>query len=800
MARHAQERPDTRSREAVMLQGVRIVGRVRGLLFEATLEQRFQNPTNCSVELVYTFPLPYGAVLLGLDVLLGTQRLTGTVVGKRRAEADYEAALMEGHSAILLERNADGSHALNIGNLAAGETCVITLRYARPLRFEQGGIRLIVPTVIAPRYGHPLVGTGLRPHQVPETDMTVEYPFELAIEVRGELARCRVASPSHSIAVAPCGDGSGDAVRVSLAATAVLDRDFVLRLDQLPVSSLAVVSEDGVHPGQYAALISLCPSIEAAEAPPIAVKLLVDCSGSMGGDSIAAARKALLAIVDQLGERDRFSLSRFGSSVEHRSRGLWRVNPATRLTARSWIGELNADLGGTELESALVSTFALGHGEASDLLLVTDGEVFAIDSVLDTARQSGQRVFVVGIGSSPAEANLRRLAETSGGACDFVAPGEAVVPAILRMFARLGSPRLYRLALEWPDGAQPLWHSPLPKTLFDGDTVNLFAVFSETSAGIIRLMGGRNSEAPLDELASASLDEPLAPTDAVPRLAAAQRLAGLDETPAGAMAVDYQLVSAYTHFLLIHERAEEEKARELPELHKVNQMLPAGWGGFGSVGPAPVPSSWVYSLTDESLLGDMMDPAALPAVPRRPPMDLEYLGIPAFLRRAPADHDRPRALTGRVSESEAAVGLFTRHPRHDKAGFLTPTGFRDTLAAKPGDQWPRTYRSLREMGLQPELVEWLESIFAGEYSDLQPERAVVASFLVAFLSEASRKAIPAARWPNKQKADAAGEWLATRGVPASDPRLVADLEAYLENLAPGAWPSAMAAVAEPQKG
>jgi Ca-activated chloride channel family protein len=46
---------------------------------------------------------------------------------------------------------------------------------------------------------------------------------------------------------------------------------------------------------------------------------------------------------------DQFSLSRFGSHVEHRSRGLWPLNGATLASARQWTEKLTADLGGTEM-------------------------------------------------------------------------------------------------------------------------------------------------------------------------------------------------------------------------------------------------------------------------------------------------------------------------------------------------------------------------------------------------------------------------------------------------------------------
>lgn len=78
--------------------------------------------------------------------------------------------------------------------------------------------------------------------------------------------------------------------------------------------------------------------------------------------------------------------------------------------------DLSADLGGTQMESALVATFSLAQTVPSDALLVTDGEISAIDSTIAAARASGHQVFVAGMGSSPAEGHLRRLAHATGGA------------------------------------------------------------------------------------------------------------------------------------------------------------------------------------------------------------------------------------------------------------------------------------------------------------------------------------------------------------------------------------------------
>lgn len=158
------------SGEPIVLQNVSVTGELRGALFDAQVRQTFINPTKKHLEVIYSFPLPWGAELLGVEVQLNDATLYGTVVEKSHALQGYEHSLAQGDAAIMLERGHDGHYVLNLGNLAPGERCVIALRYGQLLRFEQGGLRLKIPTVIAPRYGDVQRDGGLEPHQVPQTD------------------------------------------------------------------------------------------------------------------------------------------------------------------------------------------------------------------------------------------------------------------------------------------------------------------------------------------------------------------------------------------------------------------------------------------------------------------------------------------------------------------------------------------------------------------------------------------------------------------------------------------------------
>jgi hypothetical protein len=49
------------------------------------------------------------------------------------------------------------------------------------------------------------------------------------------------------------------------------------------------------------------------------------------------------------------------------------------------------------------------------------------------------------------------------------------------------------------------------------------------------------------------------------------------------LAVAYQLMSKHTNCILVHQRAEADKATEEAELHRVSSMLAAGWGATSTV-------------------------------------------------------------------------------------------------------------------------------------------------------------------------------------------------------------------------
>jgi len=196
---------------------------------------------------------------------------------------------------------------------------------------------------------------------------------------------------------------------------------------------------------------------------------------------------------------------------------------------------------------------------------------------------------------------VQRLAQTTGGACEFIAPNEDAEAGILRMFARLRAPRIARADVTWP--IAPRWTTPLPQALFGGETVHVFAGFDTAPASSATLQLRAATDGAV-LAASAALPTRVGDDPTVARMAAATRIAGGDEATQLALALQYSLLTERTNFLVVHERAEGEKAQDLPALAKVAQMHAAGWGGVGSVSPKV---SAVYCLSVPHLDVDFAD-------------------------------------------------------------------------------------------------------------------------------------------------------------------------------------------------
>ena len=648
-----------------VLRDVAATSRLSGALFELTLRQTYRNTGTQLLEVVYTFPLLPRGVLLGFATELNGARMEGAILPRRQAEQAYEGALAEGDAPVMLEAHADGLHTANIGNLKPGDEIVVEVRMAQVVALEQGRLRLSLPSTIAPRYGNP-GAAGLQPQQAPVTSLSADYPLAFTLAITGTLAQAAVECPTHQVVSRRTEAG----LEISLAPTARLDRDVVLVVTP-PVLGDAVLTQahDARSTSVPHVLLATLPVPEAPRRERVALKVLVDCSGSMGGDSMTSARRALKGLAVQLTPSDALSLTRFGSTVEHAS-PLALCTPAVIKRFAQDVAKTDANLGGTEMEAALAAVFAISSRDHatrdgfSDVLMITDGEVWDVESIIAAAERAAQRVFVIGVGTSPAEGPLRRLAQATGGACEFATPGEALEAAAERMLARIRQFAWTGLRVDW--GGEAAWQGELPLCAFAGDTLNVFAGLRVECAAPVRLLS-RGADG-VDIVLATAATRDTATDDALPRVAAAGRLATLQPEAATALAVDYQLMSPHTNCVMVHQRAEADKSTDEAQLHRVENMLAAGWGGSGSV-RLDAPCAHMIAPMMDMMASAMPRASSIAPSMKRRKVAADSFDAAEMSRGAPGGMQKEAE-----SESRLQASIPSTHPLAKDQGLKKPAG------------------------------------------------------------------------------------------------------------------------------
>jgi Ca-activated chloride channel family protein len=584
---------------------------------------------------------------MGFSVELNGKRMQAVALAKKKAEKKYEEAIESGDTPVMLEKSPLGLYTANLGNLKPGEEAVIIIEYAQLLRFEKGRVRITVPTVIGERYGDAIADGHIAPHQAVDTELLAEYPFTVNLDILGQMAQGLIACPSHSVDTEQIEGGT----RLRLTKGGMMDRDFIVTIEDLKGESFVSASEDD---GAYAVVASFCPKLQEKEPSPFGLKILVDCSGSMQGDSIEQAQEALHELILRLTELDMVSYSKFGSSVVHTSNQLEKCTPRyiKNVLAKA-VYETTADLGGTELNQALTSTFKISftkaYTEGCDLLLITDGDVWEIEETVKQAKISNHRIFAIGVGSAPAESLLKDLAEQTGGACELVTPSESISEAVLRMTQRIRSARTSSIAIHWE--GEVLWQSKLPKQVFSDETIHVHARLRNKPTATPTLRW--TVENILNEESAPSID--WNSTGELPRMVAGAEITSItDAKAAEELALKYQLASKYTNLLLVHVREEEEKVDGLPKLQKIKQMSAAGWGGLGTVQESRVLYS-ISSCASLSVQSSGSSGAGIPAVWRsarsHPAASINSMSasamddieIPSFLRKQASGSSTQRA-------------------------------------------------------------------------------------------------------------------------------------------------------------
>lgn len=508
----------------------------------------FENQGTEAVEALFHFTLARMACLMQTRLQLNGRQYQGEVMAKAAADERYEEAIEAGKKSLLLEAIDDGLYQINLGNIEPGDNARLELQIAGLLTPQPGNWQYRLPTVIAAKYGQAQAPTA------PGNSLLACYPFEGRLHC-GDLPKPDIAS--HALSEQ---DGH-------FAFKGELDRDILFCINtNKATSQLLSAHWQGAHYSLgYIAPQTQHPSESPSSSAPV-LHVLVDCSGSMQGDSIEQVRRALLSLLEQANEKLRLNLYRFGSNFEACNRAPRPCDSRYKKSLRKYIQAMQADMGGTEIMQALNALcINANHSGPQQVLLITDGQAYVqneeIAALQARCLQQHCTLHALGVGHAADESLLSRLTE-QGGQLVLVNPVEPIGQITGQLMHNLTQPA-QAVRIEWQQN--PQWQQT-PRLRFGNAPLLLAARHADDAPPALTYQSAETKE----QLQARQTDNPML-TRALVQLAASQHLLTLPTKEQTALAVQMQLITEHTSYVLVTDQ-QVKQPEHYPAIQEISQM------------------------------------------------------------------------------------------------------------------------------------------------------------------------------------------------------------------------------------
>lgn len=641
---------------------------------EVTLTQNYVNTNPGCIEALYTFPLPHKAVVTGFKAKIGNDEVTGTYREREAAFEEYDDALRRGDSGLLLESHRPDIFQVSLGNIAGGETLSVTISYIEDVQCIGNELRWVLPTVVAPRYipGNASglkTGTGMASptHQVPDADYitppigSAPCTLKLKAHLKGFRGLKKITSPSHPIVIYVEEDGYA----VTLAKeNEPLNRDFILSavMDKVSGNRLVIARTENEVYGE----VTLAPELEdTPQQNNYEYAFIIDVSGSMSGQKLEQAKKALQLSLRNLIEGDRFNIIAFESDFTCFSETPVLYTQSNLEKADRWVASLEP-MGGTEILQPLRYVLEGPHAENTGrvVLLFTDGQVGNEKEILQLVRRNskGLNLLPFGIDTAVNKYFIDSLAQAGNGSPEFVFPGERIDDKVIRQFSRIHQPFLSNCRILRSDGARLDTVPAIPSRLYSDEEYTFRFRTTDAVENLILAGDLDNGKAEVHIPFTAMGDSRL-----LSLKWAKEKIRMLEESLGSgnprrdeltkkeiiALSEKYGVLSTLTSLVAVYERFNKEKG--IPETIVVPVAKPEGWEMLSNPQPVFAAFSAAHFVTEN--VNEYADDGLQP-------------DFHVFLRSSRASRSERRAMPAAPTENGITKGLLHKKKLScDEASF-----------------------------------------------------------------------------------------------------------------------------------
>jgi len=558
------------------LDTLRATIRIHDATATTELEQIFNNPSNAPAEESYIWPLPEGASVSDFQLWIDGKPQKAELLDKDKARSIYEGIVRSQRDPAILEWAGLGCVRASVFPVPARGQARVQLKYTTLLDASANLSEYILPLRLAA-----LSPAGIR-----------SFTIEGAIESQRAIAS--IYSPTHALDVKQINSKSARFSYEGSGASQI--KNFILTFvsPQSDFGALVLAHRAAGAPGFFT--LSLTPRFDLAPSQilPKDVVFVFDTSGSMVGEKMEQAKKALAQCLGRLAPNDRFAMIRFSTEAEAFRPEICEITKDNIDAARAWVQKLEAR-GGTNIDEGLSE--ALRHepapGRMQMIFFLTDGlptvGITDKNQLLNKVRgknTKGLRIFTFGVGFDVNTQLLDALANESKAAREYVHPQEDVEMKVSALFDKVANPVLSDVAIDGGDADFfDIYPRQLPD-LFRGSQLVVTGRYRGDGKKILKLSGkfGESKREFTYEVYFPRVEEKYDTTAAlwasrkVGFLLDEIRLRGsnpelIDEIKR--LGKEYNIITPYTSFLVVEENQRLASARG------ISNPRP-GWGeNFG---------------------------------------------------------------------------------------------------------------------------------------------------------------------------------------------------------------------------
>jgi len=440
-------RPDLRVRGSWAVKYHHVSIRVRDQVAHVSVDQEFVNTGRGMIEVEYLFPVPPGAAIKGMTLMVNGKEFKAELMEADKARKIYEDIVRRKKDPALLEYAGFGLYRTKAFPLVPGKPARVVVNYDNVCRKDFDTVEVWYPLNTEKFSARPIESVRVK------------------VDIRSKADITTIYSPTHDLSVKRDAKNPGHVTVVYEVTKAIPTTDFQVfykAKNEAVGATFLTHQGDPAKDGYFMLLVSPNPRSAEKKVVPKDVVLVMDHSGSMSGDKLDQAKEAVAFVLKNLNKADRFNVVAYSDGVEPLLAGLAGASLKNIQQVLERLDAIDAT-GGTNIHEALQVAMKLVSDAAAGerpkyVIFLTDGlptvgktveQTKEATIVADTAKANTAkaRLFAFGVGYDVNVRLLDKLVAQNGGRSDYVKPKEPIERKIASLYAKIKNPVMTNLSI-----------------------------------------------------------------------------------------------------------------------------------------------------------------------------------------------------------------------------------------------------------------------------------------------------------------------------------------------------------------